>query len=37
MEYTWPLKRMNNVICINMDGLKDCHTKWDKSDREREI
>ena len=30
-------KRWNNAICSNMDGLKDYHTKWSKSDRERQI
>ena len=24
-------------ICSNMDGPRDCHTEWSKSDREREI
>ena len=27
----------NIVICSNMDGRRDYHTKWDKSDRERQI
>ena len=27
----------NNAICSNMDGLRDYHTKWSKSDRERQI
>ena len=27
----------NNAICSNMDGPRDCHTKWSKSDREREM
>ena len=27
---------LNNVIC-NMDGPRDCHTEWSKSDREGEI
>ena len=25
------------AICNNMDGPRDCHTKWSKSDRERQI
>ena len=28
---------MNNAICSNMDGPRDFHTKWSKSDRERQI
>ena len=28
---------MNNAICSNMDGSRDYHTKWSKSDRERQI
>ena len=27
----------NNAICSNMDGPRDYHTKWSKSDRERQI
>ena len=27
----------NNTICSNMDGPGDYHTKWSKSDRERQI
>ena len=27
-------KEWNNAICSNMDGLRDYHTKWSKSDRE---
>ena len=27
---------MNHAIC-NMDGPRDYHTKWNKSDRERQI
>ena len=30
-------KEWNNAICTNMDGPRDCHTKWSKSDRERQI
>ena len=30
-------KEQNNAICGNMDGLRDYHTKWSKSDRERQI
>ena len=27
----------NNAICSNIDGPRDCHTKWSKSERERQI
>ena len=27
----------NNAMCSNMDGPRDYHTKWSKSDRERQI
>ena len=27
-------KEGNNAICSNMDGPRDHHTKWSKSDRE---
>ena len=30
-------KEWNNAICSNMDGSRDCHTEWSKSDRERQI
>ena len=30
-------KRMNNAICSNMDGPRDYHAKWSKSDRGRQI
>ena len=29
-----PLKIMNNAICSNMNGPRECHTEWSKSDRE---
>ena len=28
---------MKYCICSNMDGPRECHTKWSKSDRERQI
>ena len=34
---TQPSKKWNNAICSNMNGPRDYHTKWSKSDREREI
>ena len=30
-------KEENIAICSNMDGPRDYHTKWSKSDRERQI
>ena len=30
-------KEKNNAICSNMDGPRDCHTEWSKSDREKQI
>ena len=30
-------KEWNNAIFSNMDGPRDYHTKWSKSDRERQI
>ena len=30
-------KEQNNVICSNMDATRDYHTKWNKSERERQI
>ena len=30
-------KEWNTAICSNMDGPRDYHTKWHKSDRERQI
>ena len=27
----------NNAVCSNMDGSKDDHAKWSKSDRKRHI
>ena len=31
------LKKWNSAICSNMDGPRDYHTKWSKSDREKQI
>ena len=37
MEYYSAIKKQwNNAICSNMDGPRDYHTKWSKSDRERQ-
>ena len=30
-------KEWNNAICSNMDGPRDYHSEWSKSDRERQI
>ena len=30
-------KEWNNAIYSNIDGLRDYHTKWSKSERERQI
>ena len=30
-------KGWNTAICSNLDGFRDCHTEWSKSDRERQI
>ena len=30
-------KEWNNAICHNMDRPRDYHTKWSKSDRERQV
>ena len=30
-------KEWNNGICSNIDGPRDCHTEWSKSDSERQI
>ena len=38
MEYYSAIKtEWNNAICSNMDGPRDYHTKWSKSERERQI
>ena len=31
------LKEWNNAICSNMNGTRECHTEWSKSNREGEI
>ena len=30
-------KEQYNAICSHMDETRDCHTEWNKSDRERQI
>ena len=33
MEYYSAIKKeQNNAICSNMDGPRDCHTEWSKSE-----
>ena len=35
MEYYSGVKKeQNTAICSNMDGARDSHTKWSKSERE---
>ena len=36
MKYYSVIKKWNNAICSNMDGPRDYHTKWSKSERERQ-
>ena len=36
MEYYSAIKKeWNNVTCSNMDGPRDYHTKWSKSDKDK--
>ena len=35
MEYYSAIKKWNNAIFSNMDGPRDYHTKWSKSDKDR--
>ena len=36
MEYhSTRKKQWNNAICNNMDGPRDCHTEWSKSDKDK--
>ena len=38
MEYSSAIKKeRNSATCSNMDGTRDSHTKWNKSERERQI
>ena len=30
-------KERNCVICRDVDGSRDCHTEWSKSEREKQI
>ena len=36
MEYYSAIKKeWNNAICSNMDGSRDCHTEWGKTDKDK--
>ena len=36
MEYDSAIKKeLNNVICSNMDGPRNCHTEWGKSEKHK--
>ena len=37
MEYYSAMKEWNIAICSNIDGPRDNHTKWSKSEREIQI
>ena len=38
MEYYSAIKKEQNwVICRDVDGPRDCHTEWSKSEREKQI
>ena len=37
MEYYSAIKNNENTICSNVDATEDSHTRWIKSERERQI
>ena len=38
IQYYSAIKKTWNIaICSNMDGLRGYHTKWSKTDREKQI
>ena len=37
MKYYSAKKEWNTAISSNMDGLRDYHTKWRRSDRGRQV
>ena len=37
MEYCSAIKKNEIMLCSNMDATRDYHTKWSKSERERQI
>ena len=34
-EYCSAIKEQNNGICSNMDGTRDSHTEWNKSEKDK--
>ena len=38
MEYYSAIKKKSNrAICRDVEGLRDCHTEWNKSEREKQV
>ena len=37
MEYYSAKNEWKNAICSNMDGPRDYHTKWSKSDKDKHL
>ena len=37
MEYCLAIKKWNNATWSNMDGSRDDHTKWSKSDKDKHM
>jgi len=37
MEYYLAIKKWNNATWSNMDGSRDDHTKWSKSDKDKHM
>ena len=37
MEYYSAIKKNKNAICSNMDAARDYHTKWSKTEKEKQI
>ena len=35
MEYYSHKREWYNAICSNMDGPRDCHIEWSKSDKDK--
>ena len=35
MEYYSAIKKKNNAICSNMDGIRDSQTKWSKKEKDK--
>ena len=34
IEYYSIIKKGNNAICSNIDGPRDCHAEWNKTEKE---